>query len=633
MRWTLGFDAGVVALVAALAVNCSEDGVGRGFEDDGGGAMSSAGGGAGQSGNATAAGAVHDGGDAGAQGGEPVAGAAAGGDAGGQGGTTVMVPASPALPCGAECDALGYSCVSDACRAPEGAQLWQHRLNERYIDYAGDIASDSAGNAVVGFTTETREPFLGNRLYLRKYDVDGGLIWEHAILEGQYGLFDAIALDPQDRVYVGGRLGKGVTSAFVQMLDDQGELLHQVDFDTEDLAFIEDLALDPDGNLILVGSNRLRPTRPVIMKKLDPTGSELWSRTYHDGSIHYAGFHVGTTATGQILLATSLATTPISAFIGQYDGEGNELWSDTYATAATTVSSGIAVATGGEVLVSGFVQDQSSWLRRYSAAGQLLTPSVLHDDGRALTALAARAGTFFVGGNQWTPGHPLQAWISRTAADGVLGWQLADALDAFSYGRAVEHLAITPQGDVLALGSFTPPTSVWLARFAGPQGGMPRIDAQSEEHVLTNTYPDHDGSAVFVDPDVPDCDASGHYRLTGTLGADPIEYSGSSTSNLLATSHEMLTSMMLRWEGYVREGATMTLSGGYWVVPAGHPDAGQTLCLSGGDVGILPPTYTPDGGRELKYRITAASLGADCTGPSVDVDIKGCFYRFSDYLP
>jgi hypothetical protein len=327
---------------------------------------------------------------------------------------------------------------------------------------------------------------------------------------------------------------------------------------------------------------------------------------------------------------------PAAAFVGAYDPSGAPLWSDTYSAAGKySASMGILEWDNGEVLAVGR-QDTVNWLRRYSAAGGLLKSSDVSNDGRSLTSLVGRAGALYVGGGMDSPGHPLQAWISKVTNDGQpAGWQFADTLDAFVYGRTVEHLAVTPQGDVLALGGFDwhSDYSVWVARFAGPKGGVPRVDVSSLARLTSNSYPDHDDSPIFTDKAVPECDAQSSYQLAGTLDGAALTYQGSTTSDFRPTSFEMLTSAMLRWKDYVQEGTAMPLTGDHLILPAGQPHAGETLCITGGDVGVLPATYNPNPGRQLKFRIATGSLGADCQGPSVAVDIKGCFYRFTAYLP
>jgi hypothetical protein len=76
------------------------------------------------------------------------------------------------------------------------------------------------------------------------------------------------------------------------------------------------------------------------------------------------------------------------------------------------------------------------------------------------------------------------------------------------------------------------------------------------------------------------------------------------------------------WAQSLAFGQTDTIEAGTLVAPSGAAHAGQTLCITGGQVGFV------DGGAEdgvFKFRVSALRAGADCTGEVVPVELRGCY--------
>lgn len=82
------------------------------------------------------------------------------------------------------------------------------------------------------------------------------------------------------------------------------------------------------------------------------------------------------------------------------------------------------------------------------------------------------------------------------------------------------------------------------------------------------------------------------------------------------------TEIHFSWATLVTLGAQAPITGGTIMPPSTHVLAGQTLCTTKGVMGFV------HGGAEddaLKFRITEAVLGADCSGAAVVIDVRGCF--------
>jgi hypothetical protein len=91
-------------------------------------------------------------------------------------------------------------------------------------------------------------------------------------------------------------------------------------------------------------------------------------------------------------------------------------------------------------------------------------------------------------------------------------------------------------------------------------------------------------------------------------------------SNLAALAPNQLE-IHFTWKQSLFFGQADAMLGGSVVAPSGAAHAGQTLCITSGDVGFV------DGGSEdgaFKFRVLGLKAGADCAGEVVPVDIRGC---------
>jgi hypothetical protein len=307
------------------------------------------------------------------------------------------------------------------------------------------------------------------------------------------------------------------------------------------------------------------------------------------------------------------------------------------------VVTGVAEMPDGDILVTRQAEDQRATVRRYSPAGELGDENPVFDDMRRLEALTvATDGRAYVGGtlNTYAEGAT-QAWIRELLPDGSSGWEFFEPKDEAHFHRTVTQLAVTPEGDVWTLGALNFPENagVWLARFAGGSGGVPVVGVDDPDRLIENSFPDHDDSPVFTDPEIPTCEP-GDYRLTGELDGEPL-----SMKLVLATDFEakyfdvlevadsaVRSDLHLDWATRILEGSSQPLTGGVILLPQDHP-LGPWLCITAGDIGVFPVVYEPDAGRVIHFRVTGGRLGADCLGEEVATDLKGCLYRTTPYFP
>lgn len=78
----------------------------------------------------------------------------------------------------------------------------------------------------------------------------------------------------------------------------------------------------------------------------------------------------------------------------------------------------------------------------------------------------------------------------------------------------------------------------------------------------------------------------------------------------------------LKWTRSLAFGESERMQRGFMTAPSTHPRAGESLCITAGEVGFV------DGGEEdgvFKFRIDEVRQGADCNGAVLPVAVSGCF--------
>jgi len=195
------------------------------------------------------------------------------------------------------------------------------------------VAVDASGAIyAAGTTFGTVGPAMVGKSdgYVRKYDALGAVAWTRNIgVAGGHSRADGLAVDGQNRLVVGGKIG---TTAFLRVYATNGDLVWERVFGTT-YTSVEDLAVDAANNIVVVGST-----------------------TNLDG----VAFGLG------------------DAFVRKYDANGNVLWSRQFGTASEDKAVAVAIASDGTVWAGGdtggsllgtWMGGRDGWLRSYSATG------------------------------------------------------------------------------------------------------------------------------------------------------------------------------------------------------------------------------------------------------------------------
>jgi hypothetical protein len=148
-----------------------------------------------------------------------------------------------------------------------------------------------------------------------------------------------------------------------------------------------------------------------------------------------------------------------------------------------------------------------------------------------------------------------------------------------------------------------------------------------------------DGPTSAVLAQAPHCPSgSDALKIVGTIAGGPIEDFRTTNSNaglenfadgrfytpfsnIVPLSGGQLA-LSFEWSRSLAFGESSATSAGALILPATHLQAGAEYCVSAGQVGFV------DGGAEdgaLKFAITEVKAGADCSGASTAVDLRGCY--------
>lgn len=309
-----------------------------------------------------------------------------------------------------------------------------------------------------------------------RYAPDGARQWTQVLEHGPVGFDDAwgIAVLDGGDVVVG---GNGATDAFAEhgwlaRLTPSGDPVW--DLDQPMMAYPRRIAATADGGFVVVGGEPydgiVEPPARITRHAAD--GSLTWHYG-PDAMAMYSentGRAVGLDAAGSVYVAVTLSSR--TRMLAKLSPAGGVLWEHPMPPDDPTqwnVASDLVVTPAGDVLVTGYVDDQA-WLARFTTDGMEAWSQFIDapDGGHAgLETLALLPGGDVVAGG-WQTSADFQdgwLWLRRVGPDGALVWDVT-VPDLSVLGTTLEDLAVTPEGDVVMVGSssgvFYP--YVWVAR-------------------------------------------------------------------------------------------------------------------------------------------------------------------------
>lgn len=331
-----------------------------------------------------------------------------------------------------------------------GTVVWTRQFgstgNEFVGSIAGGVALEDKSIYVVGRTTGTlpgQTSAGGLDAFVRKYDIDGTLLWTHQF--GTAGLDDLhdVTVDEGGRIFVvgstdgtlPGQTSSGGFDAVVRRYDPNGTVVWTRQFGTSAVDHLDAVTVDDDGGVYVTGfTGGALPGQineggfDVVVRKYDSNGDVVWTRQFgtaaNDGALGIAveedvGVYVDGGTDGTLPGQTSAGGRDV--FVRKYSLNGTLMWTRQFGTPGFDEPSVVAVA-GGAVFVDGVVSGAlpgqtyaggspfgfDAFVRKYDTFGfeiwTLQFGTSGDDDPRGM---AVDADNIFVGGvtNGSLPGH------------------------------------------------------------------------------------------------------------------------------------------------------------------------------------------------------------------------------------
>jgi cysteine-rich repeat protein len=338
--------------------------------------------------------------------------------------------------------------------------LWTMTYDGGDGEAANEALFDADGNLYVIGTTDV--PEQGLDLWLRQYtpegdegwtwtydgalhgdDVGGDLAWHES---GDLLIVGTEVTDTGDDVLVIRLAIADQTPVWIQRYDGPGSGVEPVD----DADFGTGIATDPDGNVLVSGTQRVDGQEyDIWLREYDADGNELWTHEYDDPDAH-AGDRSSTVlvdANGDVYLAgnTEISAGDTLGWVRKLDTDGNELWTETL---TTTIFNNGSLDSEGNLVLAGYEYDNpdnvNMWLGKFDpdfaslGATEYDGPSGQFD--QALGVAVGGSGDVYVTGFQTVIGQQSDIWVGRYMPDlGLRRW--SDA-----YGNEDSKLADNGRG-------------------------------------------------------------------------------------------------------------------------------------------------------------------------------------------
>src|SRR5437867_3919133 len=240
--------------------------------------------------------------------------------------------------------------ATTACR-------WIRQFGTSAYDEAHAVAADASRIYVAGIT--------GNPpgVFLRKYDLDGNLVWSQLGAGGD--IFpQAVAVDDSG-VYVAGYIQFPQdpslnADAFLWKYDLDGNVVWIRTFGTPETDYANAVAGDASSVAVNESSVYVGGVIDVdaFLRKYDPDGNVVWTRRFSSQNgvgtyaVAFTGFSDYVAGYTQGALSNETSAGGYDAFVRKYDTDGTELWTHQFGTSGNDFAWG-AAADRSSVYVAG----------------------------------------------------------------------------------------------------------------------------------------------------------------------------------------------------------------------------------------------------------------------------------------
>ncbi|QXE92616.1 S8 family serine peptidase [Geomonas subterranea] len=243
------------------------------------------------------------------------------------------------------------------------------------------------------------------------------------------------------------------------------------------------VSVDGEGNTYLAGGVENGAQGDYLTVKFGPSGSPLWSQSYHNGNDEWAR-GVALDSGGSVYVTGGVhdPTSVIDFFTDvpfatiKYTPQGDQLWNRTFGDGKVDTATGVVVDAAGNAYVAGYNTYGYPYLHdallvKYDAAGNQLWSTSLHaaDVDRIFSVALDGSGNVYLGGTSGVHGadgwYRYQYQTLKYSPDGTLlwsrnyseatgsDWWIATAVAAgadgsvYVSGEGLRLVKYTPQGE------------------------------------------------------------------------------------------------------------------------------------------------------------------------------------------
>jgi len=262
----------------------------------------------------------------------------------------------------------------------EGDLIWTKQFGTPGQDWATGVAVDDKSKViyVVGFLQigefgnpkdEVFEEATYSEIFVIKYDFKGNEIWKKYYGTELDDYPNEVCVDNEGNIYIVGettewfsKKGHGDINAFIAKLTSEGELVWGKEFGTNDRDYSNDVYVDRDGNVYVVGIMNLGDiweTMDAFIKKYDSNGNLLWEKEIksekidnitsvvvdEEGNVYIIGDSEGN------LFGSNLGGSDI--IIAKYSNSGELIWGVMIGSEQDDYGSSISIDKQGNIYFAG----------------------------------------------------------------------------------------------------------------------------------------------------------------------------------------------------------------------------------------------------------------------------------------
>jgi cysteine-rich repeat protein len=323
-----------------------------------------------------------------------------------------------------------------------GSVIWEASYNAGASScdyfYGVDVAPNGR-IAVVGQLGKVSDMLADCKVIVRVYEPDGSLVWSAIPTTGPncdeaWG----VDWDAQNNLWISGTIysAQNLRDQWVRRYDPVGNSLWSRTFGTAMQDYSYGIAVDSEGRGILVGANQMMNTGyDVSLRAISSNGTTIWASNINQGPNDFA---LDVMTAGDFIYVAGLLE-----FVGQnqnvwaakLDLDGNAVWNYVYNGQFNGIdrAGGISRAPDGTMAIAGFETGQTNHdiiTHKLDGAGQQVwartynNPQLLWAD-RAQEVAVDSTGHVVSVGLHWDPGmmvNNFDGWMRKYDADGNEVW-------------------------------------------------------------------------------------------------------------------------------------------------------------------------------------------------------------------